>query len=239
MISLKMSGEQGVNQGKEEKASLPAPLWHFVSFILMFLSVEYGAKYIFAFAHPGRSATRLFVTLIAFNLVMALYAIWGFHLNGNSDRVFYSEDNSSSRPAGEDLAIGGVLFICCLIVSVVFGLMFPGGGRNYMPKLAKTDLDKLLGFVVSVVAPICEEVQFRGYILRQLDAITQNTGMAIVVQAVFFVMMHGSGQGVSGYLTRFIYGIAFGLIATWRKNLWPSITAHLLVDLTALTLAGI
>jgi membrane protease YdiL (CAAX protease family) len=239
MITLKMSDEQGGIQGEEEKVPLPAPLWHFVSFIVLFLSVAYGGKYLFAFAHPSQSAARLFAILIAVNVVLTLYVIWGFHLNGNADHVFYSEGNSSSRPTGEDLAIGGVLFICCLIVSVVFGLMFPGGGRNYMPKLAKTDLDKLLGFVVSVVAPICEEVQFRGYILRQLDAITQNTGMAIVVQAVFFVMMHGSGQGVSGYLTRFTYGVAFGLIATWRKSLWPSITAHLLVDLTALTLAGI
>ena len=108
-----------------------------------------------------------------------------------------------------------------------------------MPRLAKSDLDKLLGFVVTVVAPVCEEIQFRGYILRQLDAITRSPGMAIVVQAVFFVMMHGSGQGVSGYLTRFTYGVAFGLVATWRKSLWPSVIAHSLLDLTIFIVAGI
>lgn len=238
MITLKISEEREPIQG-EEKVTPPAPLWHFASFIVLFLLVGYGGKYLFAFAHPSQSGARLFAILIVINVVLTLYAIWGFHLNGNEDRVFCSEETPSSRPTGEDLALGGALFIGCLIASILFGLLFPGGGRNYMPKLAKTDLDKLLGLVVTLVAPICEEIQFRGYILRQLDAITQNTGMAIMVQAVFFVMMHGSGQGVSGYLTRFTYGVAFGLIATWRKNLWPSITAHLLLDLTVFTVAGI
>lgn len=83
-----------------------------------------------------------------------------------------------------------------------------------------------------------EETQFRGYLLQQIVSLTQNTGAAIVIQAVIFVFIHGSGQGMSGYLTRFAFGVAFGLVAVFRKSLWPSITAHALINLMAF-LAGL
>jgi membrane protease YdiL (CAAX protease family) len=236
MITLKMSEEKETIPG-EEKA-FPAPIWHFVSFIVLFVSIAYGGRHLFAFAHPSESGARLFAILIAINVVLTLYAFWGFRLSGNEDRVLCNEA-SSAKSIGEDIAIGVALFVGCLITSILLGVLFHGTGSNHMPRLARTDLDRLLGLILTFVAPICEEIQFRGYLLRELDAITRNTGVAIVLQAAFFVMMHGSGQGISGYLTRFVYGIAFGLIAIRRNSLWPSMTAHLLVDLTVFLVAGI
>lgn len=173
----------------------------------------------------------IFAITIVINILLTIYAIWGLHLNGNEDRIFHFE-GGPHRPFEQDVVIGIALFIGCMIVSIVLSLSFPSSNdRTWMRPLMRTDLDHTLLLFLTFVAPICEEIQFRGYILRQLAAITRNTSLAIVVQALLFVIMHGPDQGVSGYLTRFVYGVAFGLITVRRNSLWPAIVAHFLIDM--------
>ncbi|HWG20803.1 MAG TPA: CPBP family intramembrane glutamic endopeptidase [Terracidiphilus sp.] len=128
--------------------------------------------------------------------------------------------------------LGIALGIGLLVASIVLEALFPGGERDIGPRLAKTDIDHFLLLLGYVIASIGEEIQFRGYFLQQLAVYTRSTGAAVALQAVFFVFAHGSGQGLSGYLTRFAIGIAFGLAAVHRKSLWPSMTAHLLINIT-------
>jgi membrane protease YdiL (CAAX protease family) len=215
-----------------------APTWHFISLIFAFLMASptnpWGIS-VFHFIPLRGTATVIFTIVIGLNILLALYAILGFRIRGK-ECWFNNYENCSWKPRPIDILIGIAVGICLIAMSIIFETLFPGGRRNVAPELAKTDFDRSLELIMYFVVSICEEIQFRGYFLRQLVTLTSSTGMAVTLQAVIFVFMHGSSQGASGYLTRFGFGLAFGLVAVLRRSLWPSITAHLLINITAFAL---
>jgi membrane protease YdiL (CAAX protease family) len=229
---MSVNVEDGCKFTRDEYA-LRVPLWHFASLVLFFLLIAFhpGSKSVLPLIPVGVSASLIFLVVIGLNIFLTLYAVWGFRLAGNDS--FLGEQNRSGQTRTEGILLGIALGIGLIAVSVFWGTLFPGGRKNIAPELAETNFSHVLELIMYIVVSFCEEIQFRGYFLQQLASFTQSSGMAIVLQAIFFVFMHGSGQGVSGYLTRFSFGVAFGLITILRKSLWPSITAHLLINITA------
>ena len=194
-----------------------------------------GGKRLFAFAHLNATVSIVFCVAAIWTIVLTLYAIWGFRLT-RTGRRFIREVSNSWPPEAGDIKHGITLGIGLMIASIVLEALFPGGEKN-ATSYAKTDIDHFFLLIAYIVASISEEIQFRGYFLQQLAVYTRSTGSAIVLQAVFFVFMHGLDQSVSGYLTRFAIGIVFGIAAINRKSLWPSITAHLLINITVFIVA--
>jgi membrane protease YdiL (CAAX protease family) len=222
---------------ERNEESQPAPFWHLIS--LTILSLYLGGA-IPGFAqlathlhlHLGKSGVRVFSFLIFLNVLLTLYALWGFHLQGKEKELVFSR-RRNWKPSARDVLAGIALGIGLMIVSIVIGNIFPGGERNAAPELAKTAIDRIVGFITIGVVSFCEEIQDRGYFLQQFFAITRNTGFAVILQAILFVLGHGLHQGLSGYLTRFVIGVAFGVIAITRDSLWPSAIAHTLINFTA------
>jgi membrane protease YdiL (CAAX protease family) len=75
----------------------------------------------------------------------------------------------------------------------------------------------------SVVAPLTEELVFRGILVRALQA---NLGVlgAIVVSSAIFAVLHP--QLPMGFLSIFVLGLAFSALYWLTGSLWPSIIAH-------------
>ncbi|GEM_PF-5938829 len=107
----------------------------------------------------------------------------------------------------------------------------------------RQDLFKLLvstdpaGFLkllatVSVVAPLMEEIAFRG-ILQPLLEKAWGKGLAILLSAGLFSLYHMS---VEQYLAAFLLGIALGWLRSAAGSLWPCILGHALHN--AVTAAG-
>jgi membrane protease YdiL (CAAX protease family) len=85
------------------------------------------------------------------------------------------------------------------------------------------------GFIVVVIAPIAEEIFFRGYLLEQLKKLTPS-GIALVIQSSFFAFTHLFYRGIFISILVFLYGLIFG---SWRikfKSLVPIILAHILLN---------
>ena len=231
MIRLDLAGDGSGAQLQEETA--PAPHWHFlflamVEFCMVF--IRPGGKGLFAFLDLGRSAPRFLSVALVIYLAETLYIIWGFCLTDRGRR-FVNGAASSWPPRAGDILSGVTLGVGLMIGSIVIGTLLPGGHRRRF-SFVKTGLDHLLLLVVYIVGSISEEIEFRGYFLQQLAVLTRSTSVAVVLQGIFFVFVHGPGQGLAGYLTRFAIGIALGLVAVARKSLWPSMTAHLLINMT-------
>ena len=73
------------------------------------------------------------------------------------------------------------------------------------------------------VAPICEEVFFRGFVFMGLRQ-AMPLGWAIVLSAFFFAVAHGDP---GSFAVLFIIGLALAFLR-WRTNsLWPGILLHL------------
>lgn len=93
----------------------------------------------------------------------------------------------------------------------------------------------LFAFTIAVLAPLVEEVLFRGYLLRALSE-RFGAGLALSASALVFGLAHGEGILLTGLL-----GGWFAWIALRRRTLWPTIIAHALINAVSLVvlLAGL
>jgi len=83
----------------------------------------------------------------------------------------------------------------------------------------------LVWILVSITAGFCEELQSRGYLQRQLHALTGSIVAAVLGQGVLFGLMH-SYQGWKPVVVISTLGVLYGALAAWRRNLRANIIAH-------------
>lgn len=77
-------------------------------------------------------------------------------------------------------------------------------------------------FVLGVVAPIWEEVMFRGFLLPSLSR-TLSPAMGIFLTSILFSFVHFTKEG---FLPLMILGAIFGLSYCVTRNLFPAIMLH-------------
>ncbi len=100
--------------------------------------------------------------------------------------------------------------------------------------LARSDAVGLIamGLAAVIVAPLAEELLFRGLVLRQ---IRQRLGPvpALLTSSVLFAAMHGDPAQM---LTYTVLGAGFGLGYLWSGSLWTPVIMHALWNLGAVVL---
>jgi membrane protease YdiL (CAAX protease family) len=134
---------------------------------------------------------------------------------------------------GRDGEIG--VYSCFIFLGIGVALYFVLGpfdriSRRTLP----TTLVELLGFLpFAIFASFSEELVFRGYLLNQIRAIAQSKTAALFIQAALFVLIHGYTQTIAGVLDKFFLGFLLGILVLWRKNLFPGIVAHVLLNISA------
>jgi uncharacterized protein len=78
--------------------------------------------------------------------------------------------------------------------------------------------------VIAVLPGIGEELVFRGVMQPQLERLTQNPWVSILLTALFFSAIH---MQFEGFLPRFLLGMVLGWLYFATRNLWVPILAHL------------
>jgi len=94
-----------------------------------------------------------------------------------------------------------------------------------------------LWIVLSLAAGFTEELVFRGYLMRELSAMTRSRPAGLVLQAVLFGIAHGY-QGVAAMLRITLIGLGFGLLAFRLRSLRAAMLAHAWTDIAAGLLRG-
>lgn len=86
----------------------------------------------------------------------------------------------------------------------------------------------IIAITVAVIAPICEEVFFRGLLMRSLEKRFNNNVVAILISSVVFGVMHiiTGGSAIFVVVSTTTFGVCFGVLAATTKRLGPSIIAH-------------
>jgi membrane protease YdiL (CAAX protease family) len=90
----------------------------------------------------------------------------------------------------------------------------------------------LNAFVVVVIAPIVEELTFRGVgfaVLRPFGA-----AMAVIGTAIAFAAVHGL---VDGFLALFVFGVAIGFLRYKTESVYPGMLFHAFFNAAALAIA--
>ncbi|MCD6065093.1 MAG: family intrarane metalloprotease [Flavipsychrobacter sp.] len=86
--------------------------------------------------------------------------------------------------------------------------------------------DFLKTFAVMAIMPaICEELLFRGAVMRIIHARNKRTGVAIAVSALVFAIVH---YNPAGLIAIFLAAVLLGGIYYLTGSLWLSILAHFL-----------
>ncbi len=124
-------------------------------------------------------------------------------------------------------AIGAVVFIGTLVVLVVVDSLLPTGETQ--PAASPWDPDRAIPYVVNaliiaLVAPVVEELMFRGLGFSLLARFGQGT--AILVTAALF----GVGHGLFGLaLAATAFGLGLGYLRSRTGSVYPGILLHILV----------
>ena len=131
------------------------------------------------------------------------------------------------------------VFMANLVVAGGFALFGVRHNQSASYPLSAGDTPGQLVFalVAVIVAPLCEEILFRGYLLGRLRSMMP-TWMAVVASAMLFALAHSfaakSGATVLVAGT-FVMGLVLGWARVASRSLWPAVVAHMVNNGVAIT----
>jgi hypothetical protein len=120
------------------------------------------------------------------------------------------------------------------VAMVVTGVLahFVGASKNIsQADITPKTVVQLVVWVVLATAcgGFCEELIFRGYLLRQFRGWTGSISWAVALQGIVFGLAHGF-YGLAMVVVA-VHGCLLGIFAVWRNSLRPGMLAHALQDL--------
>ena len=215
------------------RAYLLASPWHTVFVLLVLGLYAYWATIRAARAQAGLGPSRptMYLRTIFFELLFLGIVVAGVKLRGGSLQSVLGQRWKSVGQVFADLGLGiGLLILSTLLVSILGGHQNAGAANQSVQFLLPlTSLETGLWMLLSITAGICEEAIYRGYLRRQLGALTRNVWVGIAISAAAFGGAH-LYQGVRRATVIAVSGVLFGWFAEWRKTVRPGMFAHALQD---------
>jgi membrane protease YdiL (CAAX protease family) len=180
----------------------------------------------------GPSRSYMYLRTMAFEILFLAIVALGVRLRGNSLHTIFGPRWRSAGQMLRDLRIGLALWFVSIVgVSLLSGHSGPPD-RSVAFLLPQTSREVLLWVALSIVAGICEEAIFRGYLQRQFAALTRNVAAGILLSGAAFGVVHAY-QGWSRALVIGVLAILSGVVAQWRGTVRPGMFAHALQDALA------
>jgi membrane protease YdiL (CAAX protease family) len=142
-----------------------------------------------------------------------------------------------------DLGWGPLTWLCVLFGQIFAVLIIKATHiplTSNVPDISKEALDSRFVWLVIlavIVAPLCEELLFRGVLLRAFRS-RLPIAWAALAQGLLFGLAHvqpGFGRGNIGLVVMLAWvGTALGLAANHFRRIWPGIFAHAMINGLAL-----
>ena len=200
----------------------------------------------------GRTALRAGVLAVYYCLQLAAFAwlagrhgvtlgaAFGLGSRTDADSGSRSQDTPPSVVTSVGLVV--LLFAGTELFALAYGLATRAMGLSQPVRLS-SDLAEVFGtggvglalsiVLVALVAPLVEEMAFRGVTLFVAG---KRWGMwpAIIISASVYAAYHFS---LWLFAPTFVLGVALGWIAWTRRSLWPAIALHVLYNASAVTAA--
>jgi len=141
------------------------------------------------------------------------------------------------------LVVGALAAPALIALTSIVGLILKAIGINLKdapdPSILPHHWDQLpfALLLIVILAPICEELIFRGLLLDWLRQ-KMNVWIAAIILSVIFSLLHLNpfSLGAVGWLAffdRFLIGIGASALAIKYRSLWPSFTLHATVNAIA------
>jgi membrane protease YdiL (CAAX protease family) len=165
-----------------------------------------------------------------------LYYCWAaVHHFGGDLRTLSGERWASWKDIGVDAAIAGPFWVlwegvAYAVWRLLAATMGSSSAKTVDSLLPHSLLEVAIWIATSVTAGVCEEMAFRGFLQRQLHALSGNIAVAVVGQGVVFGLFH-SYQGWRNVVVISVLGMLYGALAAWRGNLRVNIVTHAFGDI--------
>lgn len=192
-------------------------------------------------AAPGQLASHsqaipIYLTAMFMDLALFYYCWAGVHRRGGNLETLSGGRWTSWKSLGVDLGIALPFWV--LWEGTAYGvhrlldpkLVGPSGVKTVASLLPQSLLEILIFIAVSITAGVCEELAFRGYLQRQLHALSGNMAAAVLGQGLVFGLFH-SYQGWTNVIVISVLGVLYGVLAVWRRNLRANMIAHAWSDI--------
>lgn len=215
---------------------LIAPVWHTIVVVGIILLVSYSGSARLAHAVQNRGRALLYLETIVWQLLLFGLVWFGLHLKKTRLRDIIGGQWNTGEDALLDVAIAFGFWIASAFVLVA--LKFAFGLASLDTKRSAEQVKQTIGSItprtaaelaVFILLALCagffEEIVFRGYLQKQLGAITRNRYAGLVIAAIIFGAGHGY-QGKAQMALLAVYGAMFGGLVLLRKSLRPGMMAH-------------
>ncbi len=212
---------------------------HTAIFVAIFLGIALAGGAFQAHRPPGGAeAARpdvvpLYVSLLLVEWLL-VYVVWrGIRRGGTRLRDLIGGRWSRPGDLARDAGLALLLWLLWLGIQRGFDLWIGSDhARSVAPFLPRGLVEVPLWIALSLSAGFCEELVFRGYLLRQFGALARNRPAGVVLQAVLFGVGHAyEGIGAVGKII--LFGLLYGSVAVWRRSLRPGMVAHAWSDIWA------
>lgn len=233
------------NSDKRQRPEQIASWAHFVGFLLIgagVVALGFLAQHAPSSgggAAPGQLASHskaipIYLTAAFMDWALLFYCWAGVHHRGGTVSTLSGGRWTSWKEVLVDLGIAlpfwllwegaayGVHWLLALSVG-------PSSAKTVDSLLPQSLLEILIWIGTSITAGVCEEMAFRGYVQRQLHALSGNVVVAVLGQGLVFGLFH-SYQGWTNVIVISVLGVLFGALAAWRGNLRANIIVHAWAD---------
>lgn len=237
--------EPGAQERKKLKKAYAAGgtsmLLHFLATNLISTVLIYVVMIILQFKHPEASYESLYdyafgsPAFVAITMLTYLFTNVGFAVLG----LKWSKTRFSSLIRTREFSFGQAIKYCfCAIFIQYAAAIFSMGISDIVDKygysidvmddsaMAQTTLGMVLMIIYTcIIAPITEELFYRGMLLKTFSKVNQR--FAIIASSVFFGLAHGN---IRQFMLAFLLGIFLSHITVKHNSLLPSIIVHIFVN---------
>ena len=182
----------------------------------------------------------LYLQILALQLLWVGYVWFGMRRSATSMRTLIYDSQWTGLRWLRYLAIGVTGWIVYLAIGAGLSAMLhpsPEALRSMQAMLPKTSSERALWAAFALTAGVCEEIVYRGYLLRQFRALTGSTFAALILQALGYCVVH-LALPIQFLAAVAALGLLLGGLAVWQKSLVPGMILHVAVGLAALIQPG-
>lgn len=143
-----------------------------------------------------------------------------------------------NRPVGRDIRAGLALWIAGHLVVLLLTPLFASLGTNeveLLPQGLPTWFLVIDILAIALSAGVTEEILVRGYTQTRLEQLGLPGWTVTVAPTALWAGLHVY-QGLGGAMIIFGLGLLYATYFQQTRRLWPLIIAHVLFDLTVLTI---
>ena len=138
--------------------------------------------------------------------------------------------------------LAALLLALFVVLSKFLGSLIPDfvertSEQAYKRIAAATLTHYPLHLFVALLAGVAEELIFRGFLLSQIFRRTRSLGTTLLTTSALFGILH-LGYGWYYALLTGVFGLCFGVVTIWSRNLFPAILAHIWLNLLAISVIG-